>query len=146
MATTSTNAMLDQIRTRLLSFSTNALSTALGGRLWLDAAPDQAVFPYGVMRVVDNTQSTEYDANRYVIQLELMIYGNKRSQAAAVEDAADYADQAMNDYVDAASGIMWARNRTRATTPATDDPAYRETASVRLVYELVVYPLYLNQE
>lgn len=144
MATTSTVSYLDQIRTRLLSFTSNALSTALGARLWIDAAPDTAGFPYGIMRVVDNSQSTEYDANRYVVQLELMIYGNKRSQAAAVEDAADLADKSMIDYVDATSGITWCRARTRATTPASEDPAFRENVSVRLVYELVVYPLYLN--
>lgn len=148
MATTSTNAILDQIRTRLLTFQPPAaaatLTTRLGGRLWIDWAPDTAAFPYGIMRVVDNTRATDYDANRDVIQLEVMIHGNKRTQSDDVEDAADVCDMAMNDYSDSTSGMVFCRNRSRSTAPATEDPAYRENAIVRLVYELVVYPLYLN--
>ena len=145
MATTSTTSLQDQLRTRLLTFNTNALD-AIVTDLWIDYPPDTATFPYGVMRIVDNTQDTDYDANRFTVQLEVMIYGNKRSQMQAVENAADACDRAMIDYVDSTSGITWARGRTRATAPATNDPAFRESATVRLVYELVVYPLYLNQE
>lgn len=144
--TTSTNAFLDQVRSRLLTFNGNALNTALGGRLYIDWAPDVATFHYAIMRVVDNSVATEYDATRLIVQLEVMIHGNRRTQAAAVEDAADLFDMAMAEYVDATSGIVWNRARTRATAPATSDPAFRENATVRLVFELVVYPLYLNQE
>lgn len=162
MATTSTNSMLDQWRSRLLDYVPGSPFTTLNvylggtdavgltprvdGRLFLDRPSDKAAFPYGVMRIVDNTQSTDYDPNRYVIQLEVMLHGNKASHASILEDAADVCDKAMNRYVDSTSGITWARDRSRSTAPATSDPAFREAATVRLVYELVCYPLYLNSE
>lgn len=149
MATTSTKEWLQQIRQRLLTFvppdNGDALDDILS-TLYIKRASDKATFPYGIMRVVDDTQNTDYDANRFTVQLEVMIHGNQDAHATVVEDAADLCDMAMQDYVDSSSGLTWARGRSRSTAPATDDPAYRENATVRLVYELIVYPLFLNPE
>lgn len=146
MTTTSTKGWLASIRTQLLNSEHDGqtLDEVLSA-LYIKRAPDKAVFPYGIMRIVDDSTNPNYDANRLTIQLEVMIHGNQDSHATVVEDAADLCDVALNEYVDSSSGITWSRARSRSTAPATSDPAYRENSVVRLLYELVVYPLYLNQ-
>jgi hypothetical protein len=147
MTTTSTTGWLAAIRTQLLTnvHESATLDDVLTA-LYIKRAPDKAVFPYGIMRIVDDSTNPNYDANRLTIQLEVMIHGNKDSHATVVEDAADLCDIALNEYVDSSSGITWSRARSRSTAPATSDPAYRENSVVRLLYELVVYPLFLNPE
>lgn len=146
MTTTSTKAMQDQFRSRLMDFEEDgtALSDILS-EMWINKVPDKgAVFPYGIMRIVDNTEDTDYSPVRNTIQLEVMIHGNKSAHETVVEDAADLCDMAMTDYVDSTSGLTFSRGRARSTAPATEDPAFRENATVRLLYELICWPLYLN--
>ena len=154
MSTDSTDALFTMLRTKLLSFAPLAgatLMTRLGGttlnnaRLWKDNIPDNAAYPLGVMRIINRASSGQYNGERETFNLEIMLYGRPRSQAVAIEDAADVCDQAMLRYSDSTSGLMFSRERQRDTLPAFADPADREVVQVRLVYSAVVWPRMLTQ-
>ena len=152
--TTSTDNLFTQLRTRLLTFAPLAgatLMTRLGGttlnnsRLWKDAPPDSALYPFGVMRIINRISEGRYNGEREQFDLEVILYGRPRSQAVSVEDAADVCDQAMLRYADGASGLTFSRERQRDSLPDLADPADREVVQVRLVYSAVVWPRMLTQ-
>lgn len=152
MSTTTTDLLETQLRNKLLDFvplSGATLRARLGGgngRLWKDGAPDNAAYPFGVMRLINRLSRGEYNSERETFDLELMLYGRPRTNAAAVEDAADVADQAMLRYKDASGGALtFSRARQRDTLPAFADPADREVVQVRLVYGLVVWSVLFTQ-
>lgn len=148
MATTSTASLAKQLRSRLLTYAPPAsaptLNTMIGGRLYIDRGPDVITFEYGIMRLINRQISNDYDPVRETPELEIQLYANNASRAQALEGMADVCDMAMTDYKDATSGLTFSRGRRRDTLPPFTDPADREIIAIRLVYELVVWPLYLN--
>lgn len=148
MATTSTAATIQQVQARLLNFvpiSGTTLSVKLGGRLWIGVPPENAAFPYGVMRLINQRSSGAYNSDREDADLELMIYGNALSQAQALEDAADTADQALLRYRDSASGLIFGRERIRDSASQSGDPAVAEFLAVRCLYSLNIWPVFFTQ-
>jgi hypothetical protein len=151
VSTASTDLLFTQLRNRLLSFAPMGggatLNTRLGGvaagsgRLWKDAVPDTAAYPFGVMRILNRVSENE----RERFDLEVVLYGRPRSQAVAIEDAADVADGALLNYRDPTSGLMHTHVRQRDTLPPPVDPADREIVQVRLVYTFHAYPILLSQ-
>lgn len=154
MSTGTSDALSTQLRNRLLGFipanpplGYTSLNTRLGGatpgagRLWKDAAPDTAAYPFGIMRLINRVSLNE----RERMDLEVVLYGRPRSQAVAIEDAADLCDAAMLNYRDPTSGLIFSHERQRDTLPPPTDPADREVVQVRLVYSLIVWPILLSQ-
>lgn len=150
MATTSTAAAIQQLRTRLLTFAPMGggatLNTRLGGRLYIGRAPDNTPsFPYGVMRLINQRQPGAYNGDKEEADLELMIYGNTVAQAQALEDAADVADQALLRYKDATSGLIFGRERLRDSVSGTGDPVLAAFLAVRCLYPVSIWPIFLTQ-
>jgi hypothetical protein len=154
MTTLSTDGLFTQLRTHVLSYiplTGTTLMQRLGtgtlasSRLWKDAPPDTAAYPYGVMRLLNQLTSGEYNGERERIDFEIMLFARPRAQAVALEDMADLIDQAMLRYRDASSGLSFSRSRQRDTLPPPTSPADREVVQIRLVYPLVVWPRYLTQ-
>ena len=147
MSTTSTANIWRTVRSRILGYqppSGATLQTRLGGRFYMVQAPDDADWPHAIGRLT-LPSSGAYNGERLEGELELQIYDRPRSKAEALEDMADVADQAMLRYADATSGLIFSRERRRDTLPAFLPPADREVVAIRLVYQLVVWPLYLTQ-
>lgn len=156
MSTTSTPVLEDTLRTRLLThtrLSGSTLAEILGtapssgsdGKLYKVQAPDNATYPYGVMRLMNRRTSGDI-AEREVAELEVMLFGRPRSQQATMEGAADACDEALLPrYVDASSGVVACTGRTRNTMPVFAEPADREVVQIRLVYTLIVYPQNIAQ-
>jgi hypothetical protein len=155
MTTTSTDNLHTQIRNQLLTFVPKAggqtLNQRLGGtgsndgRLYKSQAPDTVVYPFGVMRLINQLTLGEYGSEREAMDLEIMLFGRPRSQGLTIEDIADLCDQAMLRYVDSSSGLVFSRSRQRDTMPQPVDPADREVVQIRLAYPLKVWPQYLTQ-
>ena len=147
MSTTSTANIWRTVRSRILGYQppTGAtLQTRLSGRLYYVQAPDNAPWPHGI-GTLRLPSSGAYNSERLDGELELMLYDRPRSKAEALEDMADVADQAMLRYADGSSGLVFSRERRRDTLPAFLPPADREVVAIRLVFQLVVWPLYLTQ-
>ncbi len=148
MTTTSTEALTQQLRTRLLTYQPPAaaatLTARIGGRLYIDWPPDRAVFPYGIMRLMNGDRDGAYNGERMTAEMEVQLYSNTRVNAVALEGMADVCDMAMLKYVDAGSGLVFSRQGRRDTLPPPSDPADREVVTIRLVYPLRVWPLFLH--
>jgi hypothetical protein len=142
MTTDSTKAIWALIRTRLLTYvppTGSTLTTTLGGRLYLTAAPDDAVFPYAVATLT-RLQTPGYSGFRETWQVELQCYGSPRSTQWTIEGVADVADQAMLTWEDRTDGVAFGGYRSRWTLPPFPDPADRELVRVRCLYEVGVWP------
>lgn len=147
-ATASTAALYQAVRSRILifvPFNGTALSTVLGERLWIVQAPDDAAFPYGTMRFINTNALGEYNGDKLVMDLEVMLYDTPRSHQAALEGYADIADQSLLRWSDASSGLIFTRERSRYSLPVFPPPADREVCGVRLVYPLSVWPTFITQ-
>lgn len=154
MPSDSTVNMGTVIRTRLLTFvpkSGGTLLSKLGGgtldtaRLWRDAPPDTASYPFAVMRLINRVTRREYNFEKEPLDVEIMFYGRPRAQAQLIEDCADVADQAMLRWREPIGGLFYSRERSRDTLPPPVEPADREVVQVRCVYSLAVWPTYLTQ-
>lgn len=155
MPTDSTVNLGTVIRNRLLTFVPKAggqtLMQKLGGattdqaRLYRDAPPDTAVYPFAVMRLINRANDRDYDYEKDPLDVEVMFFGRPRSQAQLMEDCADLADQAMLRWREPTGGLIYSKGRTRDTLPPPVEPADREVVQVRCVYSLAVWPTYLTQ-
>lgn len=152
MSTTSTNALSSQIRTRVLTFVPLAgatLGTRLSGRLYKDWPPETAVFPYGVMRIINRVSGgvNQQPQYRETPSAEFMLYDNTRAAARvdALEDMGDLLDAALIGYSDSTSGLVFSVGRLRDTLPPPVDPADRHANSIRILYDFTAYPVYLSQ-
>jgi hypothetical protein len=147
MTTTSTANVWRQVRSRILTYQPptgTTLQARLVGRLYHVQAPDDAPWPHaiGVLRL---RTDGAYNGDRKEGELEVTLYDRPRSRAEALEDMADVVDQAMLRYADGSNGLVFSREGRRDTLPAFLAPADREVCAIRLVYQLVVWPVYLTQ-
>lgn len=158
----STTTLLATLRTRLLTFDRlqgETLAVILGGtasgagsvgKLYLVQAPDTVTDPanspsrWGIMSLT-NRRSNAENAERELVDLEVMLFARPRNQQAAMEDAADACDEAMRRYEDFTRDAIGCWGRVRNTLPVMVGPADREVVQIRLVYTLVVYPDHLTQ-
>src|SRR5690348_4079908 len=109
MSTTSTAALEQASRTRLLTFTPLGgfvpLSTTLGTRLYIDQAPESPTYPYGVQRLRVLTGGLDGQL-RVQGMLELTIYNQKAATRQATKDAVDVAAQALRDWADGSAGLI----------------------------------------
>ena len=166
MSTDSTTALEATLRTRLLEFEPlgglTTVAVELGstqsgagvdGNLYWDRAPDNLdrlmaaqslPLRWGVLRL-KNRRSDMENAEREVVELEVMLYGRPRGQKAVLEGVADRMDQAMHRWRDASSGFLGSIGKTRNTLPPMKEPADSDVVQIMLEYTLVVWPAYLIQ-
>jgi hypothetical protein len=166
VATDSTTALEAQLRTRLLTFEPlgglTTVAAELGstesgagadGNLYWDRAPDNLdrtmaalslPLRWGVLRL-KNRRSDMENAEREVVELEVMLYGRPRNQKAVLEGVADRMDMAMRRYRDASSGFLGSIGKTRNTLPPFKEPADSDVVQIMLEYTLVLWPAYLTQ-
>lgn len=148
MATTSTTALEQAIRTRLLTFAPMggmpSLGTTLGTRLYIDQAPEMPTYPYGVQRLRVLTGGVDGQL-RAQGMFELMLYGRPSATREAMKDAADVAVQALRDWATTSGGLIRVTGTTWQALPPFGAPADRELVAVRVTATLYVYPDFLTQ-
>jgi hypothetical protein len=147
MATDSTKAVYKVLRDHLLSFAPNGggqtLTTRLGGRLYVVRPPDEADYPYGLLRLFGWGGLL-----RRTVNLEVVLYFRPVTQAQAAEDAMDVVDQAMLMLSSGTGNNPVYRTGTggqRDTLPPAPDVVDKELVVVRSVYPLIVWPSMLTQ-
>jgi hypothetical protein len=144
--TTTTTALLAALRLRLLTFQPmdgdDPLATRLVGGLGA-TVPDGASFPYGALRLMNHAASCN-DVRR-TAQLEVQLYCQPRENLGELEAIADVVEQALHGYADSAGGLVKCRLSDRDTLPRFPKPADAELGAIRLVFDLVTFPLFITQ-
>jgi hypothetical protein len=155
MSVATLTAVEQAIRTRLLTFNSSALRTALGtatgagsdGKLYIDQPPDAVAPPYGVMRFLD-FPVTGVDGGAMVKgTLEVMLYGRPRAQGAALKAAGALVLDAWQAFSDTTAGnaqCLVARDAQGFTLIPYTDPADRELVVCRILLPFMVTPGFLG--
>lgn len=148
--TTSTDEVMKMLRRALLEFE-GAGGARLGdvdhlnGRLYQGRIPQDAQFPCGVLRLVNQTADGATNGMRKVATLELGLFGRPWRQLERIEGCGDLAEQAMTQMKRTTDGLLFCRGSNRSTLPAPSAPADAETCSVRLTFSLVYWPTFLTR-
>ncbi len=150
MATTSTTAIEDQLRTRLLTFEPmgggSTLSTLLSDRLYITQAPDDVdQSAWAVMRLKNRRTDPETAGERERAELEVQFFARPRSRESALNAMADVVDAAMLRYRDHSAGVVASQHRLRHTLPVMGGPVDREVVQIVCTYGLILWPTYLTQ-
>jgi hypothetical protein len=139
---------LKAIRSRLLTFSTGALATALGtasgagsdGKLYIDQAPDDVTYPYGTLRVVDRRSEGDDGGFARRLEVEIHLYHRPRNTASTLKAMADLCERALRAWVDVSSGVIVSRLGIARGSLTYEEPADRE-----LILERLVVPFYVHE-
>lgn len=145
-STDTTKAIIAAIETRLLTFAPlvgDTLATLLTSRLYTLAPPDDAVFPYVVLRLTNRASDPRVRAVRETMDVELTCW--HREDVWALETIADTADQAMLGWGDTTGGIMFAQNRYRSPIPPGGAETDRTVIGILCRYPIVVWPTLLTR-
>ena len=160
MTTQSTNAILNTIRSRLLTFAplgggptlaTQIGSTASGsgsdGKLFKHQAPDDLTGTWGVLRLRDFPQQGFDGGMMLRGQVELILYGKPRTPTLVtnLERMADTVTEAWMDWAYTASGHISAHDITSRFHIPYEEPANRELVAIRLLLPFRCAPTFLTQ-
>lgn len=146
-STNSTVQIYSTIRKALLEYTSSdnqQLGQFIADRIYVRSQPTPAQFPYIIM-LLNRTSLTAYNGYRETALLEVQCIGKPESQLPLVESAMDIVDQCMTAYLDARSGLMVGRSRTRQTIPMFSDPADSSVVGVTATYELYLWPRVLTE-
>ena len=147
MSTTSTQGMMQDLRTRLLTFEPRTgdpLSDRLTA-LYTVQAPDNVTYPYAVVRLVSRQQTEGYGGLRESFEVELSIFDRPRAQQWRAEGIADVATEAFLRWDIGSSGLMFSRHVRRVTMPPAPSPMDRELVHLVLFVPVVAWPVMLTQ-
>lgn len=150
MDTTTSAALYEGVRTHLLDYvpqgplASQQTLRQSGHKVYADAPPDDAAYPYSIIRFMGMV--TDTGGMRERGQLEVMTFARPRKVwAAKIKTYCDIIDQAMHLLTDARGGaLVLSRVRSRDTLPPPPSPADREVVQERQVYGVTVYPQYLT--
>jgi hypothetical protein len=151
MDSTSRKGLSLAIRDRILDFAPlvgATLRVRLGGgdgaRLYQKGAPDNATFPLGIIRLINDEAGTT-NKERVEFDCEIIWHGKDIMQASQLEEIADVCDAAFLRYTDPSSGVIWYRGgRRRDDIPPSTEAANRGMISIRQVFPLIAWPRYLT--
>jgi hypothetical protein len=158
MSTTTTLAVLREIRTRLLTFSPkgggSTLATLIGatstgsgadGKLFINQAPDNVTGFWAILKLIDYPQQG-FDGGFLIRgQAELILYGRPRKVQAEVERMADLVMEAWLHWATSTSGHLSAMAIQSRFAVSYEEPADRELVAVRLVLPFRCIPSFLLQ-
>lgn len=151
MSTATSSDVYVTLRNRVLGFTdgvttvASLIGTGDAARLYQDDAPDVAVYPYATMRIVNDTTSTYRE--RSTADLEIQVYDRPRSQTLRSRLLADLIDGALLTFMLGSStgGFIRVTGRSRSRLPAGSGDADAEVVSHRLLYGLLMWPVYLTK-
>lgn len=152
--TVSEAALLAALRLSLLNtvVGGHAVSDTIGTRLYQYRPPEDVAYPYGILNVSGWVLDPRSRNERVTCKLELILVCRPAdaTQIAALRGCADQAQAAMMYYraadsTHAAGGIIFMSQGTRDTLPQPPEPVDRQTFTIRLTWDLVVWPRFLTQ-
>lgn len=146
-ATTSTADLYGNLRATVLAFTDGVTSIAslIGTKLYNDAPPQAAVFPYVVLRIMNSITSEFGSGDRLDFDIEVMIFARPYSAAQTAHKVADLIEEAFLRYTvgTTADGGIYIHSRTRDSLPPGTGETDREVVQIRLVFSAFTWPLYL---
>lgn len=136
-------AVGQRYRLRLLTHRNDAgdptLAERLSGGLHYGSPPDNAPYPYGVLRV-HNLRPYPVDAPYFTADVEVQLYYRPRAEYVALQDAADVAREAADGFVDLAAGIAETNLRDDDELPPFTEGDDPEVIASRLVFAAKLFP------
>jgi hypothetical protein len=148
MSTTSTQGMMQDIRSRLLTFEPRT-GSALGDvltALYTNQAPDNVTYPYAVVRLMDRQQTVGDQGFRTRGEIEVSIFDRPRSQQWRAETIADVVQQAFLHWDLKTSGLMFAQHSRRVgPLPPAPAPMDRELVQIAVYVPIVAWPVMFTQ-
>jgi hypothetical protein len=148
MSTTSTQGMMQDLRSRLLTFQPRTgdrLEQSIGDRLYTKA-PDNVIYPYAVVRLMDRQQTVGDQGFRTRGEIEVQIFDRPRSQQWRAEAIADVVQQAFLHWDLKTSGLMFAQHSRRVgPLPPAPAPMDRELVQIAVYVPIVAWPVMFTQ-
>ena len=150
MSTTSTQGMMQDLRTRLLTFEPRTgdpLSDVLTA-LYTVQAPDKlpdSPYPYAVIRLMDRNQTVGDQGFRTGGEVEVQIFDRPRSQQWRAEAIADVVQQAFQQWDLRSSGLLFSQHSRRITLPPAPTPMDRELVQIVVYVPIVAWPVMFTQ-
>lgn len=153
MSVATFSAIEQAIRTRLLTYNSNALRTALGtttgagsdGKLYLDQPPDSVSYPFGVMRFIDLPVVGLDGGAMMRGTCEVILYGRPRAQGATLKEAGVMLLAAWRDFASTEGNArgLFARDAASVALVQYLDPNDRELVACRVLLPFMVTPDFL---
>lgn len=143
-----TKLLTGAIRTRLLTFDPTGSDgpLSLAGGLHTLAAPDNAAYPYGLLRLKAQRTGREDGDSSIEGRLEVMLVGRGRAQLGPLEDAMDIVTEALAKWSTDTVGWLTMRDlENRLTLPPFPQPANAEIVQVHATWRYTWWPEYLMQ-
>lgn len=149
MSTTSTRSLMQDLRSRLLTFqpaSGERLNESIGDRLYTSQAPDDVTYPYGVVRLMPRRQTVGDQGFREAMELEIQLFDRPRGQQWRLEAIADVVQQAFLHWQQASSGLVFAQHSRRVgPLPPAPEPMDRELVQIAVYVPIVSWPVMFTQ-
>jgi hypothetical protein len=150
VSTTDLGALYATVRNRLLAASdasgsmVSILGSGNAARLYQVAPPAGAVFPYALLRFVNELTSDEF-MERSTADLEVMIYarpqGTGRPQARRISQLVDVG---LKQWADASDGLIRVTSRQRDELPQGAGDVDSEVVTIRHLVSCYLWPSYLT--
>lgn len=146
-----TRAIYASIRDAILGFvpegATPGVATedVLTGGLYIVQPPDNAVAPYGTIRLQNRNTSGEHQGERDSMDLEVLLWGLASEEQYDLEDLGDRVDEALLRFRLNSSGVIFGRGRQRDSLPRGTNPTDHNVVGLRLLFPLAVWPQYLTR-
>lgn len=144
-----TSRLYGAFRTRLLGYTPTggqqAISALLTGGVYSVEAPDNATFPFALLRLQNRrTGNGDDGALRERGTLQIIIYGRPRTDFDTIETAMDVMENALYRWnTDTLDGLLTVRTlEQRDTLPPYQSPDNREIISVRGLWNYTCWPSY----
>jgi hypothetical protein len=148
MSTTSTQGMMQDLRSRLLTFQPRTgdrLEQSIGDRLYTKA-PDNVIYPYAVVRLMDRQQTVGDQGFRTRGEIEVQIFDRPRSQQWRAEAIADVVQESFLHWDLKTSGLMFAQHSRRVgPLPPAPAPMDRELVQIAVYVPIVAWPVMFTQ-
>lgn len=154
--TLTTQAVQDWLLTRLLTFpapgGTSKAGDFLSTRVYWDRPPADAVYPFGVVRLIGMRNTGAYNRERQqgALELTLIVRPADADKVSDLNTAADLAQGAMmfarsGDSAPTTGGLIFVGEGTRDPLPAPQEPVDEQTYTIRIVWVVTIWPRYLSR-
>lgn len=148
MSTESTAGITKQLVARLLDAAPEPLTGGgtvrelLSDRVYVRRPPDSVVYPFAVVNLALRTDPN-FDNSRMTGSFECTVFARPLTRAEQCEEIADRIMQAFAGYKSAVQGLTFVSGLQRDALPAFHDPADSDVTAIRVVAQVVVWPLLL---
>lgn len=120
------------------------LGTSLGNRLYREAAPKDAAYPFLVVSLRSPQQPDGNQGLKQEYQLEAFVFHRPRSAQAEAEGYADTFASYLRTLRDASNGLVYATDVNAESLPAFTTPADASIVQIRVTAKLHVWPSFLS--